>query len=301
MSEIVKPRCLVLLATYNGDRWLDTQLKTIYNQAGVSVTVIARDDCSSDRTVDILKSYVTSHGLHLLSSDSNRLGSANKNFLKLICSVDPYNYDYIALADQDDVWLPTKLERAILRLNDLSADAYSSDVEAFWESGRSRILKKSYRQKSFDHFFSSPGPGCTFVFKASLFTVVKKWVRLNLNALNNIWVHDWILYAFIRSSGYRWTIDDYVSMRYRQHCANEIGANAGISAVKARLRRVRSGDYRKNILSISSLTGAPSRMIQAIDRLELRDRLWLISHMYHLRRSLKEVFAIAILMLIMRK
>lgn len=292
--------CVVLLATHNGEHWLPEQLRSIYDQVGVTVRVVANDDASTDGTRAVLEAWAKSRGLEQLAGGGMRLGSANKNFLRLIRDVDIGAAEYVALADQDDVWCDDKLAHAIGRLEEADLSAYSSDVEAFWPN-RTRTVTKSHPQKTWDHLFSSPGPGCTFVFRKVLFLEMQAWVAAHMEALSRMWVHDWILYAYVRSRGHRWIIDDYVSMRYRQHDSNEIGANLGLNAIRARLARVFSGQYRNDILSIAKVVGAPSRIMLALTRLSWRDRIWLLGHVHQFRRSFKEVVAMAFLILLMRR
>lgn len=292
--------CVVLMATHNGERWLPDQLRSIYDQIGVSVKVVANDDASTDGTRSLLEQWEKLRGLEQLTAGGMRLGSANKNFLRLIRDVDIGAAEYVALADQDDVWYNDKLAHAIGCLEETGFSAYSSDVEAFWPN-RTRIVKKSHPQKAWDHLFSSPGPGCTFVFRRALFLEIQAWVAVNMESLSRMWVHDWILYAYARSRGHRWIIDDYVSMRYRQHDSNEIGANLGWNAIRARMARAFSGQYRNDILSIAQVVGAPSRIMLALTRLSWRDRIWLLGHVHQFRRSSKGVIAMAILTLLMRR
>ncbi|MBL8429919.1 MAG: glycosyltransferase [Dechloromonas sp.] len=286
------PRCTVLLATHNGERWLQPQLESIYAQSGVVLHVVANDDESSDHTNRILLQWACSRGLEQLPNSGQRRGSANRNFLQLIMEVDIGESEYVALADQDDIWYPDKLARAIDQLSSSNASAYSSNVEAFWPNGYSRIIKKSQPQRSLDYLFSSPGPGCTFVFQRELFLAIQNWSREHFEVLSGLWVHDWLLYAYVRGTGYVWKIDDQVTMRYRQHESNEIGANHGLSAMKQRWKYLRSGTYHQNILSIGRLVGAQPRLLRALERLSWRDKVWLIGHVRHFRRNAKERIAL---------
>lgn len=300
-SDAILPKCLVLLATHNGECWLSQQLSTIFGQANVCVKVSVSDDKSVDRTKDILSEWESAADLTRLPYANIELQSANNNFMRLIRDVNIGNAEYIALADQDDIWYPDKLSRAISVIKNCDASAYSSNVEAFWQNGKTKVIKKSYIQKGFDYLFESPGPGCTFVFTRKLFLEIQEWVTSNFNNLLGMWVHDWTLYAFARSSGHRWVIDDFVSMGYRQHGANEIGANSGILAIVARVKRFWSGKYREDLLWVYGLVGAPQRLELAVKRLWIRDRLWLIFHAYQFRRSTKAFFAICVLFTLMRK
>lgn len=296
---ITFPSCAVLLATYNGERWLPEQLASLSAQRCVDLRVIVSDDHSVDGTMRLLCENDSALALSILPTQIERFGSANRNFLYLVRDADIGDSEYVALADQDDIWYPDKITRSIGQLRAASASAYSSDVEAFWSDGRTRIIKKSHNQKKFDHLFGSPGPGCTFVFTRELFLEMRAWVVANFATLSRLWVHDWILYAYARTHGHRWIIDNVPTMRYRQHQANEIGVNFGIHAFRRRLALVKEGRYRHDIVIISELTGGNPDCVRALRRLNLSDRLWLILHAYQFRRSLSEVLALSIIFILM--
>ena len=85
----------------------------------------------------------------------------------MIREVDFLDFDYVSLANQDDIWFSNKLQSAVLLIQFNNYDAVSSDVLAFWEDGREKLVKKSFPQKSYDYLFEVVGPGCTYVFKAA--------------------------------------------------------------------------------------------------------------------------------------
>lgn len=303
MSNILKktplPLCTVLLATHNGARWLPEQLKSLSAQQGVDLRVIASDDQSSDGTTLQLLEHASALALEIIPTETERFGSANRNFLRLVRDAEIGEAEYIALADQDDIWNVDKLERAVSRLCADNAAAYSSDVEAFWPDGRTRIIKKSHDQKPFDYLFGSPGPGCTFVFRRALFLEMRAWVIANFASLSRLWVHDWILYAYARANGHRWIIDSVPTMRYRQHQSNEIGVNFGLKAIQRRLGVVKDGRYRHDIVIIAELIGVHPDCAKALRRLNWSDRFWLIRHADQFRRSRPEVWALRLIFLLM--
>ena len=293
------PSCVVLLATHNGESWIREQMNSLQAQQGVDLRVVVSDDLSTDDTMRVIHEYESALNIDILQTQTDGFGSANRNFLRLIRDVNIGDAKYFALADQDDIWSPNKLTHSICRLNESNAHGYSSDVEAFWPDGRSKIIKKSYNQKKFDYLFGSPGPGCTFVFTRELFLEMRAWVIANLSILSQLWVHDWILYAYARARGYSWIIDNVPTMRYRQHKYNEIGANFGLKAIRRRLAIVKNGRYRHDILVIAKLTGANPECVQALRRLSCFDRLWLIRHADQFRRSLPEVLALRLIFVLM--
>ncbi|MGH9876181.1 MAG: glycosyltransferase, partial [Nitrososphaerales archaeon] len=144
-------RACILLATYNGASWINEQIRSVTCQVGVRVSIVASDDYSDDGTCQILKHWAAQTDLLVLPHASKRFGNANRNFLHLICNAPFNNSDFFAFADQDDIWLPNKVERAIECLVTKGADAYSSDVIAFWPDGRHVPIIRSAPQRQYDY------------------------------------------------------------------------------------------------------------------------------------------------------
>lgn len=293
------PHVRVLLATFNGARWLEEQLESTVRQQGVRVSVVASDDSSSDGTVELLEHWGLKERIEILPPSAARFGSAHRNFLRLIREAELLDADFVALADQDDIWLPDKLLRAVECLSASAAQGYSGNVTAFWPDGRLQLIDKAQPQRSLDHLFGSPGPGCTFVLPRSTFLTLKAFITEEFDRLQTIWVHDWLIYAFVRSSGGRWHIDSRSLMLYRQHGRNEIGVNAGWRAAMNRWRVVRSGAYRRDILAIADATGISNAAIDALRRLKLADRVALILRVRAFRRRFSECLILAVLIAVM--
>ena len=98
----------ILLATYNGERYLPELLSSLEQQTYTDWKLIVIDDCSKDKTTDILRSFqkASKHSVEI-SVNSNSVGCGKENFFAL---ARKSTGDYIAFCDQDDVWLPNKLE-----------------------------------------------------------------------------------------------------------------------------------------------------------------------------------------------
>jgi rhamnosyltransferase len=183
------------------------------------------------------------------------MGSASANFFRLIAEVDRPEAEYFALSDQDDIWLSGKIQRAVDCMVSSGADGYSGPVTAVWPDGRSKFIDKHPRMSVRDFFFEGPGPGCTFVLRRELFLTLQQFVRDNRRILRSVYYHDWLIYAFARSNGYRWYIDSEAHMLYRQHGANDTGANIGFSAAWLRARKVWSGWARTQAYLIADVCG----------------------------------------------
>jgi rhamnosyltransferase len=241
VSNISLPTIAVILAAFNGVRYLSQQVDSIFSQSGVAVTLFVSVDRSSDGTEDWFRQLQATERRVVLLPCGEKFGGAASNFFRLLREVDFTAFDYVAYADQDDIWLSGKLKRATECLVESGADGYSSDIVAFWESGRSQYIKKSYPQQKWDYFFESAGPGCTFVLSRQLALALQAALIQNQKLMQGVGLHDWFTYAYARAHNYQWEIDDYPSLMYRQHSGNQVGANAGFSALMWRARKVLNG------------------------------------------------------------
>ena len=236
----MKIKSLVLLAAYNGEQFISQQLQTVLNQTNKPYKILINIDQSDDKTESIVQGFAKKNPEIQILNLNKRFGSAAANFINLIINVDLTDIDYIALADQDDIWKEDKLEKAIQKLEQ-GFDGYSSNVQAFWENGQKKIIKKNQPQQKFDHLFESAGPGCTFVLTKELALKLQQFLKNGrFNQLDNY--HDWLIYAFARTHGFKWYIDSYPGVDYRQHSSNVFGANVGIKAFISRTNRVLAGE-----------------------------------------------------------
>lgn len=249
------PKVAVLLAAYNGMQWIEEQLVSILGQLSVDVTVHISIDPSTDGTEAWCKAYAAEHPAVVVLPDANRFGGASRNFFRLIRDVDFDGYDFVAFADQDDIWYPDKLLRATQTLQARGVDAYSSNVTAFWPNGRTLLLDKAQPQVAWDFLFEAAGPGCTYVFGKSLAEALKGSMLANWQQLQGVTLHDWYCYAFARSHGYRWYIDPIPGMDYRQHERNQVGANTGLSPLIARYKTIHDGWWFGQVDLIADLVG----------------------------------------------
>lgn len=283
-----KKKFCILLATYNGERHLREQIGSILNQSGVDCDIFVSDDCSSDETPGILKEYAfdTDLGVTLLRSD-RKFGCAAANFYRLLIDVDFSNYDFVALSDQDDIWLKNRLERAVLEMKKHQAVAYSSNVTAFWSNGSSKLLVKSNQQRKYDFLFEPAGPGCTYIFSRDTAQFLRQSL-LRSKYLINFPKHDWLLYALVRSANMVWFIDSFSGLMYRQHGLNEVGANVGIKAKLIRLKMLRSGEYLNNVRRLCAITGIDPSIFFSKNPILMR--ILFLRNIFYCRRNILEAF-----------
>jgi rhamnosyltransferase len=224
----------VLLATHNGARWLDEQLDTILAQQGVDVRVLALDDASTDGTPELLARRADDDARITVLPSQGASGGAAPNFYRLIRALDLDAAGLVAFADQDDVWMLDKLARHAAII-EAGADGVSSNVTAFSADGPRSLIKKDYPQREFDYLLEGPGPGCTFLMSNRLVAIARELLDSPTSDASKADFHDWLLYVLCRSLGWRWEIDAYPSLDYRQHGSNAMGANVGAASARRRL------------------------------------------------------------------
>ena len=106
----------IALCTYNGEKFLAEQLDSIINQTYKNIEIIITDDCSTDKTHEILHSYASKYSFIHFEINKNNLGF-KRNFEKAISLCTG---EYIALSDQDDVWSENKLEKLFTQIGNHS-------------------------------------------------------------------------------------------------------------------------------------------------------------------------------------
>lgn len=289
---MAKYKVVVLLASFNGLAWLPSQLKSILNQLEVEVSLYISDDFSVDGTYSYLQQYaIENRRVHLLPK-IRKFGSAGKNFYRLIRDVDISGYDYVAFADQDDVWETDKLIGHIRLLNKHSVEGVSSNVIAFWPNGKMKLIYKSQAQRELDYVFESAGPGCTFLMTPWLVNSVKCLLNDTSSVARQVALHDWLAYAVCRASGRKWLIDSTPSVQYRQHTHNVLGANSGAKAKLARINKLADGWYRKEVLNVVKVCCTISdnqrliRLSNCLIHKGFKSRFGLLGFVSEARRSL---------------
>ena len=246
-------RDAILMATYNGIKWLNFQIESILNQKDVEVKIFISDDNSKDGTFEFLNKLSKRDSRITLLPKRKKFKNAGNNFYRLIREVDASNYDFFGLSDQDDIWNLNKINNQIKMLSMNSADCISSNVIAFWSDGKERCIVKSQPQRKLDFIFESAGPGCSFLINKKVFLRLQNLISLQERKVNEIEMHDWLIYAICRTYKYKWLIDASASLAYRQHDQNVVGANYGLKALILRIKKIKSGWYRNEIIKISNI------------------------------------------------
>ena len=227
-------KILILLSTYNGERFLREQLDSLFNQTLCDVKVLVRDDGSSDSTVAILSEYQQRNPEKIDIIEGKNRGW-RKSFFELmgIAKEEYQGYDYFAFADQDDIWQPDKLKMAIKHLLDLSEgpNLYCSNQYYYKNGENFGLIRKEKTEPSYKScLVRNYATGCTIVFNRALLNLInREFPTIEM-------AHDYWLYMVAVLCGHVY-VDENAYICYRQHDSNQIGSRSSWSDVwKRRLK-----------------------------------------------------------------
>lgn len=228
----------ILLATYNGEKYLPELLDSVLNQGFRQFHLYIRDDGSTDGTNAILDDYAQRYvGNITVVRDEKRLGSAKDNFF---CLMGQGTANYIMFADQDDVWNPDKVERTVQAMTRAETDYGSetpilvhTDLTVVDEALRP-IEPSLMRMQKLNPSYRTPNrllvqnnvTGCTVMVNRAL-------LKRGICSDERIIMHDWWL-ALIAAEFGKIVFLEKPSILYRQHNENRVGA-----------KDVKSADYFK--------------------------------------------------------
>lgn len=233
----------VLLATYNGAKYLHAQLDSLLNQTHQNFRLLVSDDGSSDATLAILESYRERFGGRLVVvPNAHRGQGVVRNFENLmVISLRDGLAGWIAFSDQDDVWLPRKIERCLDELLQIEAEVGSglpclvhTDLTVVDEN--LKVLSHSFaKYQRMDPRQCSPVSllsvnqvtGCTMMVNRRLLQVALPLPRETI-------MHDWWC-GLLSGSGRRHFVSTPLIL-YRQHGSNQVGAKD--RGLKTRLLRL---------------------------------------------------------------
>jgi len=244
------PRVTILLCTYNGAPFLAEQLASICRQTYQNWRLVVSDDGSEDQTLEILKRDIADASKLAIRGGPQK--GACKNFMSLI--TDPtIEGDYFAFCDQDDVWEPEKLERAVEQLSAGSPQTpalYFSRLQLIASDGSHLGYSRHWkRPPTFENaLVENIASGNTIVMNASARNLLVQAGNLDVG------MHDWWAYMLITGAGGTVVYDETPSLQYRQHQVNAVGVHRGFKAIARRFQRLLSLSFaEKNNLNVTAL------------------------------------------------
>ncbi len=209
----------LVMTTYNGERFLREQLDSIYNQTLPPDEVIVCDDCSTDGTVDILREYSRKEGLRFFINEAS-LG-VNGNFYKAMAKATS---DYIAISDQDDIWLPNKIETTYNKLceiddgNPCLVTSLCNNIDA--EGNKLTEMPDEHDTQDYvsSLMFNNFAQGCTLMMNRKLLSIVLQFKDL---ASETGIIYDGFIGMTAAVIGHRYNLGKRL-MLYRHHNNNVI-------------------------------------------------------------------------------
>lgn len=214
----------ILLATYNGEKYLEAQLESILNQTYSNFRLLISDDCSSDNTKKILEKYKEKDNRIITFFQEKNLGVI-KNFEFLLKQVEN---KYYMFSDQDDIWKKNKIEKSIKKMEEFNCDLVYTDLEvvdenlnviysSYWKL--KGIYKKIKKYNNFESLYLNNFiTGCTIISKKEFIEKV-----LPLPNTSKYVLHDYWIPLIISQYGKIDYIEEPL-IKYRQHKNNKIGS-----------------------------------------------------------------------------
>lgn len=256
---MTKPRIAILLASFQGARFLAAQLESLVAQSYRNWRLVVSDDGSTDGTQDIVRRFAAAHpGRDIQLCQGPQKGAA-QNFLSMIEAVEPG--EAMAWCDQDDVWRPDRLSRGIAAL----AAQKGARTGGLLHVTRTTICDQALRPlRPAPLFRRRPGfanalvqactPGNTTLVDpvgAALLKEASGGARAA-----DVVSHDWWTYQLIAGAGGQVLRDPAQTVLYRQHPGNVSGRNDTPRAMWNRISRLGAGDYgawlRRNAAALAA-------------------------------------------------
>lgn len=218
----------ILLASYNGGKYIEEQIKSVLKQTFKDWRLIIRDDGSNDNTTEIIEKYVKLYpkSIVYVKDEEKRLGCC-KNFFRLLEYVSA---DYIMFCDQDDFWFDNKIEKTLKKMREteksygLSPILVHTDLKV--ADNRLKVICDSFfKYQGLDkNIFSinrllcqNSVTGCTVMINKELLKLVMKGKN------GDMLVHDWWIALIAAVFGHIVFLNE-TTIYYRQHNFNQIGA-----------------------------------------------------------------------------
>lgn len=246
----------ILMCTYNGARHLQAQLDSFLAQDHSPWSLWVSDDGSRDETGVILTRFQAAHPDRDIRIFPGPCQGHAANFLSLLSHKDLPPNSTVALSDQDDVWLPHKLSRALEQIKAhrpttallayscrcLRVDAGLGPLDKGPLPRRGPSLANALVQNVLSGNCIVLPPAALALVRQSQIQTGQTSPTLPSPTLQ-VPFHDWWIYQLLAGAGAHMIIDSKPGVLYRQHDSNVLGARQGASAARARWKMIQNRDY----------------------------------------------------------
>ena len=256
-----KPPVTVLLAAYNGEKFLPEQLDSLLRQDYPNLTVVLSDDASSDSSAKILDEYAEKYPDRFVRHRAGvRFGNAQKHFMHLLRAYR--DAGYVMFCDQDDFWLPDKVSQTMAAMQ--RAEAGRRDLPVLVHTdlevvdGNLSPIAPSFigysaldgnRKMLREFLVQNVVTGCTTMLNAPLCRIV-----LSRDTPDEMLMHDWWIALCAAAFG-RVAFLPRATIRYRQHGGNSVGAKNVRNPIYI-LHRIKGGGIRLTMNETMRQAGA---------------------------------------------
>ncbi|MGL4902766.1 MAG: glycosyltransferase family 2 protein [Cetobacterium sp.] len=272
----------VLMSTYNGEKYIKEQLDSLLNQTHKNIKIIIRDDGSKDKTTEILLEYKKKYSSKIELLLEKNIGVV-ESFFKLLYLVEE-NYDYYCLCDQDDYWLPEKIEKALLKLEE-SLKKHSNHIGLYFSNLtltdcnlniKEAKMKKQVIPTLRNSIFQNDLYGCTSLFTKEYLFILKKGIE-KIDS-QKIFLHDHFIYI-VGNIFSKVVYDENSYILYRQHQQNVSGASLS---------------FRRKVIKIlkkygsinSKISNQPQEIERVYNKLMIEDKKKVFQEILGLKKSL---------------
>lgn len=250
------PQIDIIMATYNGEKFIEAQIESLLNQTYQNWHLIVRDDGSTDNTVNILYEYREQFPGKISVVESKGHLGASLSFSELLKHSVA---DYVMLCDQDDIWLPEKvkvsfngmlkleamygMDTPLLIFTDLTVVDKSLNIisKSFWEYEKINPNNTTINRLLVQNVVT----GCTIIIN-------KKLKDLSIPIPPEAIVHDWWT-ALVASVFGKMHYINIPTVLYRQHGQNDIGAKKR-SLIEGLKKSIRFGNYLNRLKGMKCKT-----------------------------------------------
>ena len=234
----------IILCTFDGERFLGGQLASFEQQVHRNWVLFATDDGSTDASLAILRRFQEKHRPGKVTIQDGPGRGFVANFLTLICQ-PALKADYYAFSDQDDIWEPDKLTRALAWLATVPPGVpavYGSRTSLIDLEGQTIGVSPLFRKPPAfaNALVQNIAGGNTMVFNEPA-----RQLLIKAGGAVDVPSHDWWLYLLATAGGGTVRYDTWCSVRYRRHERNLVGLNIGIAPRIHRARMLIQGRFKR--------------------------------------------------------
>lgn len=258
----------ILLPVFNGAHFLPALLDSLLGQGHCNWTLLISDDGSTDASLSIVKEFQAQHPERAQVFTGPKAG-ITANYLFLLAKVDP-TASITAFCDQDDIWLPERLERAAQALRTTNAPTLYCSRTVLVDHTVQHIGFSPLRRRgpSFANALcQNIASGNTMALNSQALDLLQR----NIAQARDVPFHDWWAYQLIAGAGGEVLYDCKPTLLYRQHADNAVGAGVSLTGLVRRALRTAQEDLSKAVdgqlhALLKSRTELTERNCKCLDR-----------------------------------